>query len=113
MELYSFTQYDDEPRHEAWERYKELLRKFPDHGIPKQMQIHSFYKGLTSIARTLLDTSARGAIMKKNEDETYELLEDMDANKYLWSSERLTPLKIVIEIHEVDATTKLIAYVTL
>ena len=55
--------------------------------------------------------------MKKNEDEdedeAYELLEDMIANNYLWLSERLIPPKKVAEIHEVDAITKLIAQVTL
>ena len=51
--------------------------------------------------------------MKKNEDEANELLEDMTNNKYLWPSERLPPLKKVLEIHEVDAITKLTSQVTL
>ena len=29
-----FAQYDSESIYEAWERYKELLRKFPHHGLP-------------------------------------------------------------------------------
>ena len=50
---------------------------------------------------------------KKNEDEAYELLEDVTANNYLWPSKRLTPPKKVVRIHEVDGLTKLTTQVTL
>ncbi|NAW23538.1 hypothetical protein FGF82_23740, partial [Salmonella sp. gx-f9] len=33
-EITTFQQMDDESLYEAWERYKELLRKCPHHGIP-------------------------------------------------------------------------------
>ena len=71
------------------------------------MQIHDFYKGLTNTSHTLIDASIEGPLIKKNEDEAYELLKGMANNNYLWSSERLPPLKKVVGILEVDAITKL------
>ena len=45
-EITSFQQLDGENLHEAWERYKELLRKCPHHGIPHWIQMETFYNGL-------------------------------------------------------------------
>ena len=47
--------------------------------------------------------------MKKNEDEPYNMLEDMASNNYLCPSERLPPPKKVVRIHEIDAITKMTA----
>ena len=79
--------------HEAWKRYKGLLRKFPHHGLPRWMQIQNFYKGLDSTTKTMIDSLARGALMKKNVNEAYDLLEDMVANIYMWSYARSMPPK--------------------
>ncbi|KAJ8633022.1 hypothetical protein MRB53_026358 [Persea americana] len=34
-DITSFAQHDSETLYEAWERFKDLLRKCPDHGIPE------------------------------------------------------------------------------
>ena len=57
-------------------------------------KVHHFYNGLTRTTRTLLDTSARCALMSKSANEAYKLLEDMALNNYQWSSERATPKKM-------------------
>ncbi|KAJ9166960.1 hypothetical protein P3X46_021649, partial [Hevea brasiliensis] len=36
---------DDESLYEAWERYKDLQRRCPHHGIPKWMLVQHFYNG--------------------------------------------------------------------
>ena len=41
----NFYHLDVESFYEAWERYKDLLRKFPKHNLPKWMQVHHFYNG--------------------------------------------------------------------
>ena len=99
--------------HENWERYEEKLRKCPHHGIPRWMQVHSFYDGLNNTSWTLLYTSVGGALMKKNENEAYKLLEGMITNNYLWPSERLSPPKKVAGIHGMDVLTNLAAQVAL
>jgi len=38
-DIMTFTQLDDESIHDAWERYKELLNKASNHGIPLWLEI--------------------------------------------------------------------------
>ena len=66
--MITFTQCDGETFYEAWDLYKELLRKCPHHSFPKWMQVNHFYNGLTSTIRTLLDISVRGILMRKSEE---------------------------------------------
>ena len=78
----SFAQHDSESLYEAWERFKDLLRRCPHHGIPKWLQVQTFYNGLFNSTRTSIDAAARGALMAKSFDEAYDLLEAMAANNY-------------------------------
>ncbi|KAH9779814.1 hypothetical protein KPL71_007852 [Citrus sinensis] len=41
----------DESLYEAWERFKELLRRCPHHGIPYCIQLETFYNGLNPSTR--------------------------------------------------------------
>ena len=93
IEIHNFAQYEGEIFYEAGDRYKDLLRKCPCHGLEKWMQVHHLYNGLTRTTRTLLDTLAGGALMSKSENETYKSLEDMALNNYQWPSEKAEPKK--------------------
>ena len=57
-EIILFCQAENEGLHEAWERYKELLRLCPHHGLPEWLQIQMFYNGLTSSNKNMVDASA-------------------------------------------------------
>ena len=48
IDISSFYQYEGESFYEAWERFKDLLRKFPHHSFTKWMQVHHFYNGESS-----------------------------------------------------------------
>ncbi|KAG9450684.1 hypothetical protein H6P81_010649 [Aristolochia fimbriata] len=78
----------DEQLYEAWERFKELLRKCPNHGIPLWMQIETFYNGITVSTRNLIDAAAGGTMNKKTPNEVYELIEEMSSNIYQYPVER-------------------------
>ena len=80
IEIHNFAQYERENFYEAWDRYKDILRKCPYHGLEKWMQMHNFYNGLTRTMRKLLDTLDGGALMRKSENEAHKLLEDMALN---------------------------------
>ena len=54
--------------------------KFPNHNLPKWMQVHHFYNGLSVPTRTLIDASMGGAIVGKNEIEAYQILEIIALN---------------------------------
>ncbi|KAI3461988.1 hypothetical protein Pfo_018651 [Paulownia fortunei] len=109
-DITTFNQYDMESLHEAWERYKELLRRCPHHGLPEWLQVQTFYNGLGGATRTLVDAAAGGALMSKTHEEAYDLLETMAANAYQWPSERIAPKK-VFGVHDVDALAILAAQV--
>ena len=57
------------PFYKAWERYKDLIRKYPHHEIPKWLQVQTFYNGLSGLMRTIIDADAGGALMAKGEDQ--------------------------------------------
>ena len=44
--------------YEAWERYKDLLRKCPYHELPDWLQIQTFYNGLRLERRAMVDATA-------------------------------------------------------
>ncbi|XP_062083461.1 uncharacterized protein LOC133789704 [Humulus lupulus] len=109
-EINNFHQKDGESLYDAWERFKELLRKCPHHGIEKWMLVHIFYNGLCGTTRTIIDAASGGAFMSKSANEAYDLLEEMAMNNYQWPSERETTKKVA-GVHELDAISMLSAQV--
>ncbi|KAG8501049.1 hypothetical protein CXB51_003148 [Gossypium anomalum] len=103
---------DDESLYEAWERFKELLRKCPHHGIPHCIQLETFYNGLNTQTRMVVDASANGAILSKSYNEAYEIIERIASNSYQWPTNRATSGRRVAGIHEVDAFTSLASQVS-
>ncbi|KAI3818000.1 hypothetical protein L1987_11802 [Smallanthus sonchifolius] len=53
--ILSFQQDDGETIYEAWERFKELTRKVPHHGLLKWKQCETFYNGLDMTGKQLID----------------------------------------------------------
>src|ERR1051325_7098209 len=60
-----FRQKDNESLFEAWERYKDMLRLCPHHGLEEWLIIHTFYNGLLYNTRLTIDAAAGGALMNK------------------------------------------------
>ncbi|XP_021831504.1 uncharacterized protein LOC110771504 [Prunus avium] len=110
QEIMSFAQFDKEPLYEAWERFKDLLRKCPHHELPTWIQVQTFYNGLSQTSRTLVDAAAGGALMAKTATEAFELLETMASNNYQWPSERMNPKPA--GVLEVDAMALLKAKIS-
>ncbi|KAK1433898.1 hypothetical protein QVD17_10816 [Tagetes erecta] len=75
-----FTQQSGEQFHEAWHRFKELLRTCPHHGIDKWELISAFYDGLSpEDARDVNSTSA-GTFTFNHVDDDWNILERMSIN---------------------------------
>ena len=55
--------------------------------------MHTFYNGLSDSARTIINASAEGALMKKTTDQAYEILEDTTTNTNHWPRVRSAPRK--------------------
>ncbi|KAM6601601.1 hypothetical protein CsatA_021210 [Cannabis sativa] len=96
-DINNFTQQDSESLYEAWERFKDLLRKCPNHGIEKWLQVHNFYNGLMNETRTLIDVAAGGVFMRKSANEAFELLEEMAMTNQQWSTERGPSKKVAAQ----------------
>ena len=51
------------------------------------------YNGLGDSARTIIDASAGGALMKKTTNQAYEILEDITTDTNQWPRDKLAPRK--------------------
>ncbi|XP_073038289.1 uncharacterized protein [Primulina eburnea] len=111
IEISTFKQTDFEQLYEAWERYKELLRRCPNHGFEDWVQIELFYNGLNGQRRTTVDAAAGGTIFSKYPTQAYDLLEQMTINSYQWPSER-SGVQRTAGVYDVDPITSLIAQVS-
>ena len=113
-EIVNFAQYDGETLYESWGRFKDLLRKCPQHGLPKWMQVQTFYLALTPATKTLVNAAAGGALMNKTEDAAYSLLEEMAMNNDHRGSGRniLRKQMPISEVESVKALTEQIAALT-
>nr|XP_028952641.1 uncharacterized protein LOC114822453 [Malus domestica] len=60
-QILSFAQKPNEEFHEAWERFKELIRKCPHSGINTTDQMHIFFRGLNMTTKTLVNASCGGS----------------------------------------------------
>ncbi|GJU20668.1 hypothetical protein Tco_1154010 [Tanacetum coccineum] len=62
-EINNFQQEPDENLYQAWERFKELLMKCPQHYLINMQEVILFYNGLGIPTQQILDS--RGAILSK------------------------------------------------
>ncbi|XP_075521564.1 uncharacterized protein LOC142554770 [Primulina tabacum] len=111
IEISTFRQTDFEQLYEAWERYKELLRKCLNHGFEDWVKIELFYNGLNGQTRGTVDAATGGTIFAKSPEQAYDLLEQMTINSYQWPSER-TGVKRTAGVYAVDPITSITAQVS-
>ena len=97
-----FFQPEDEFIHDGWERYKVLLNKVSNHGLPPLLEIQFFYNGLQSNTKMIIDDIAGEALISKNLEEAHKLLDEMLSNHYQWLSKK-NPTKKNAWVHELDA----------
>ena len=69
QEINTLRQFEGENLAKAWERFHVLPRRFPHHRLTRWMQVHTFYNDLSDLARTIIDASAGGALMKNTIDQ--------------------------------------------
>ncbi|KAK1411651.1 hypothetical protein QVD17_38208 [Tagetes erecta] len=69
--------------YDAWERFKELLRKCPHHGLEEAAQVEILYYGLMYSERGMLDTTAGGNLLtKRSPTECFDMFEDLATSGY-------------------------------
>ncbi|XP_073270202.1 uncharacterized protein [Primulina huaijiensis] len=105
-DITTFSEFEQESLYEA--RYKDLLRRCPHHELPLGLVVQTFYYGLISSNRTMIDAVACGNLLRKTAEEGYELLEEMAASSYHPQSERNTQRRNV-RVHQVTGFSAVIA----
>ncbi|PIN19118.1 hypothetical protein CDL12_08207 [Handroanthus impetiginosus] len=80
-----------------------MLRNCPNHDIPRHIQVHTFYHGLTDDGKDKLDHLNGDSFLSGITAECHNLLNNLVANHYEKKSERAIPLKAagVIEVDQV------------
>ncbi|XP_061371425.1 uncharacterized protein LOC133314014 [Gastrolobium bilobum] len=81
-EITAFEQKESESLYEAWERFKGLLRKCPQHGMEAWEKGPIFFQGMTPSTRTLVNAAAGGSLKTKTPEEALELLESLASQEF-------------------------------
>ncbi|KAG8486469.1 hypothetical protein CXB51_019760 [Gossypium anomalum] len=97
---------DFETLYDAWERYNDLLKRCPHHGLPLWLQVQTFYNGVNPSTRQLIDAAAGGTLNNKTLEEAYEFIEEMSLNNYQWQVMRIKPTKAA-GVFNLDTVTML------
>ncbi|PIN15036.1 DNA-directed DNA polymerase [Handroanthus impetiginosus] len=99
----TFRQGVSEIVYEAWSRFKKMLQNCPNHDIPRHIQVHTFYHGLTDGSKEKLDHLNADSFLSGTTAECHNVLNSLMANHYEKKSERATTSKAagVIEVDQV------------
>nr|GEX89622.1 hypothetical protein [Tanacetum cinerariifolium] len=75
-EISNFHQLFDETFHEAWDRYKDLLRACPHHGFTELHQLDTLYNALNPADQDSLNTAAGGNLLERRTQDVLTIIEN-------------------------------------
>nr|GEU59452.1 reverse transcriptase domain-containing protein [Tanacetum cinerariifolium] len=75
-EILNFQQRFDESFHEAWDRYKDLLRACPHHGFTELHQLDTFYNALNPVDQDSLNSAAGGNLLERRTQDVLTIIEN-------------------------------------
>ncbi|GKD35916.1 reverse transcriptase domain-containing protein [Tanacetum coccineum] len=81
-EINNFQQEPDENLYQAWERFKEILMKCPQHYLTEMQEVILFYNGLEIATRQILDS--RGTIPSKTAADAKVAIQEMAEYSQKW-----------------------------
>ncbi|GJR18940.1 retrovirus-related pol polyprotein from transposon TNT 1-94 [Tanacetum coccineum] len=74
-EINNFQQEPDETLYQAWEHFKELLMKCPQHYLTEMQEVILFYNGLDVPTRQILDS--RGVVPTNTAEDAKKAIQEM------------------------------------
>nr|GEU61629.1 hypothetical protein [Tanacetum cinerariifolium] len=75
-EISNFQQCFDEPFHETWDRFKDLLRACPHQSFTELHQLDTFYNSLNPSDQDSLNFAAGGNILEKSTQDALKIIEN-------------------------------------
>nr|GEU58287.1 reverse transcriptase domain-containing protein [Tanacetum cinerariifolium] len=75
-EISNFQQRFDESFHEAWDRYKDLLRACAHHGFTQLHQLDTFYNALNPTDQDSLNSAAGGNLLERRTQDVLTIIEN-------------------------------------
>ncbi|GJZ82135.1 reverse transcriptase domain-containing protein [Tanacetum coccineum] len=75
-EISNFQQCFDEPFHETWDRFKDLLRACPHHGFTELHQLDTFYNSLNPTDQDSLNSAAGGNLLEKSTQDALKIIKN-------------------------------------
>ncbi|GKB97979.1 hypothetical protein Tco_0984116 [Tanacetum coccineum] len=66
----------DESFHEAWDRYKDLLRACPHHGFTELHQLDTFYNALNPIDQDSLNSATGGNLLERSTQDVLTIIQN-------------------------------------
>nr|GEV55289.1 reverse transcriptase domain-containing protein [Tanacetum cinerariifolium] len=88
-EILNFQQKFDESFHEAWERYKDLLRACPHHGFTELHQLDTFYNAFNPADQDSLNAAVGGNLLEKSPQDALTIIENKSKNFHLNELEKI------------------------
>nr|GEU35013.1 reverse transcriptase domain-containing protein [Tanacetum cinerariifolium] len=76
IEISNFHQRFDESFHEAWDRYKDLLRACPHHGFTELHQLDTFYNALNPADQYSLNAAVGGNLLERHTQDVLTIIEN-------------------------------------
>nr|GEU51298.1 reverse transcriptase domain-containing protein [Tanacetum cinerariifolium] len=75
-EILNFQQQFDESFHEAWDRYKDLLRACPHHSFTELHQLDTYYNALNPVDQDSLNSVAGGNLLERRTQDVLTIIEN-------------------------------------
>nr|GEU37665.1 reverse transcriptase domain-containing protein [Tanacetum cinerariifolium] len=75
-EILNFEQKFGESFHEAWDRYKDLLRACPHHDFTKLNQLNTFYNALNPTDQDSLNAAAGGNLLERSTQDVLTIIKN-------------------------------------
>ncbi|GJV16135.1 reverse transcriptase domain-containing protein [Tanacetum coccineum] len=107
-EISNFEQRFGESFHEAWDRYKDLLRACPHHGFTELHQLDTFYNALNPTDQDSLNSAAGGNLLERSTRDVLTIIE----NKSKVRNSRNKSIVSQVKSSDVNSSSSKIAKLT-
>nr|GEW82176.1 reverse transcriptase domain-containing protein [Tanacetum cinerariifolium] len=102
-EISNFQQKFDESFHEAWDRYKDLLRACPHHSFTEWRQLDTFYNALNPADQDSLNAVAGRNLLEKSPQDALTIIE----NKSKVRNSRSKPIPSQVKACDVNSNSEI------